>query len=216
MTRKSCVAVPLVGWAKSVGSVVTNARAVSSCPGRVVARFPVLMALLVGAFCLSDMAAAADVPFTTEHTVDGTFDGAISVYAADVDGDGDTDVLGAAYDADEITWWENTTGDGTTWTERTIDAAFDGAISVYAADVDGDGDTDVLGAADIDGEITWWENTAGAGTTWAEHTIAAALNFASSVYAADVDGDGDTDVLGAAQGDDAITWWENTAGDGST
>jgi len=38
------------------------------------------------------------------------FDGACSVHAADMDGDGDMDVLGAAYLADDITWWENTDG----------------------------------------------------------------------------------------------------------
>jgi len=33
--------------------------------------------------------------------------GAVSVYAADMDGDGDMDVLGAAIDADDIIWWES-------------------------------------------------------------------------------------------------------------
>ena len=150
------------------------------------------------------------------HTVDGAVDGAISVFAADVDGDGDTDVLGAASAADEIIWWENTAGDGSAWTEHTIGAAFDEAYSVYAADVDGDGDTDVLGAARTADDITWWENTAGDGSAWTEHTIAGAFGGANSVYAADVDGDGDTDVLGAADAANDITWWENTAGDGLT
>ena len=43
-----------------------------------------------------------------EHTVDGTFDYAQSVYSADVNGDGYTDVLGAACTADDITWWDLT------------------------------------------------------------------------------------------------------------
>ena len=97
-------------------------------------------------------------PTWTEHTVDGTFDNATSVFAADVDGDGDMDVLGAAFGDDEIAWWENTAGDGTAWTEHTVDGAFDGAFSVYATDVDGDGDMDVLGAAFFAGGIAWWES----------------------------------------------------------
>jgi len=150
----------------------------------------------------------------TEHTVDGAFDGAASVYAADVDGDGDTDVLGAANSADAVVWWENTDDVGTTWTEHTVDEVFDG-LSVYAADVDGDGDADVLGAAFATGDITWWENANGAGTSWTEHTVDGAFSGAGAVYAADVDGDGDTDVLGAAQNADDITWWENTDGTGT-
>jgi hypothetical protein len=39
-----------------------------------------------------------------------------------------------------------------------VDAWFSGAFSVYAADVDGDGDMDVLGAACYDDAITWWES----------------------------------------------------------
>jgi hypothetical protein len=152
----------------------------------------------------------------TEHSVDDNFDGAYSVYAADMDGDGDLDVLGAGHAADEITWWENTAGNGTAWTEHNVDDSFDDARSVYAADMDGDGDLDVLGAARGDDDITWWENTAGDGTAWTEHSVDDNFSGAISVYSADVDGDGDMDVLGAALDTDAITWWENTAGDGST
>ena len=156
------------------------------------------------------------IPTWTVHTVDGSFNGARSVYAADVDGDGDMDVLGAACEANDIAWWENTTGDGTAWTERTVDGTFDSAWTVYAADVDGDGDMDVLGAAYLDDAIAWWENTAGDGTSWTERTVDGAFVGAISVYAADVDGDGDMDVLGAALMDDDIAWWENTAGDGTS
>ncbi len=151
----------------------------------------------------------------TEHTVDGEFDGAISVYATDVDGDGDTDVLGAAVNADDITWWENANGIGTVWMEYTVDGDFDYASSVYATDVDGDGDTDVLGAAGVADDITWWENTNGIGTVWMEHTVDGDFDAARSVYATDVDGDGDTDVLGAANFANDITWWENTNGIGT-
>ena len=152
---------------------------------------------------------------TEKITVDGDFDGATSVYSADVDGDGDLDIIGAAAGADDITWWENTAGDGSAWTKHVIDGDFDGATSVYAADVDGDGDLDVLGAANSADDITWWENTAGDGSSWTEHVIDGDFDGATSVYAADVDGDGDVDVIGASANDAGITWWENTAGDGS-
>ncbi len=152
----------------------------------------------------------------TEHTVDGSFGGATSVYAADMDGDGDLDILGTASTADDITWWENTNGAGTSWTEHTVDGSFDSARSVYAADMDGDGDLDILGAASTADDITWWENMNGSGTSWTEHTVDGSFNGAYSVYAADVDGDGDIDILGAAYFGDDITWWENTNGAGTS
>jgi uncharacterized repeat protein (TIGR01451 family) len=166
--------------------------------------------------------AARDVPFPSEHPVDQEFDGAESVYVADMDGDGDLDMLGAAIVADDIAWWENTAGDGGAWTEHPVDTDFDGARSVHAADVDGDGDLDVLGAAWKDDDIAWWKNNGpctgpdGACTTWISYTVDIDFDGATSVHAADMDGDGDLDVLGAADEADDIAWWENTAGDGSS
>ena len=34
----------------------------------------------------------------------------------------DLDVIGAAEEADDVSWWENTAGDGSAWTEYPIDA----------------------------------------------------------------------------------------------
>ena len=149
-----------------------------------------------------------DGPGSIKHTVDGDFYGARSVYAADVDRDGDMDVVGASPWVDEVAWWENTAGDGTVWTKHLV-ASFDGALSVYATDVDGDGDIDVLGAGARANRFAWWENTAGDGAVWLEHPLDGSFECAASVYAADVDGDGDVDILGAAVNDNSITWWEN-------
>jgi hypothetical protein len=147
-----------------------------------------------------------------KHTIDTNFNGACSVYACDVDGDGDIDILGAAYVADDITWWENDGSEG--FTEHTIDASFNGATSVYACDVDGDGDIDILGAAYVADDITWWENDGNESFT--KHTIDTNFNGAFSVYACDVDGDGDIDILGAAAGDNKIAWWENDGNESFT
>jgi len=140
-----------------------------------------------------------------KHTIDYAFDGAISVYATDVDGDGDVDVLGIADLADDIAWWEN---DGSqNFTKYTIDGSFSGASSVYAIDVDGDGDVDVLGAAELADDIAWWENDGS--ENFSKHIVDGEFNGAISVYATDVDGDGDVDVLGAARLAHDIAWWEN-------
>jgi len=147
----------------------------------------------------------------TEYTVRADFDGATSVYAIDLDDDGDVDVLGAALVADDIIWWEND-GDEN-FTEHTIDSTFDGAYAIYAIDINGDSAIDVLGAARFDDDITWWENDGGNPPSFTEHTIEGDFDGAASVYAIDLDDDGDVDVLGAAMLADDITWWEN---DGST
>ncbi len=152
----------------------------------------------------------------TKHILDDDFDGASSVYATDLDGDGDVDVLGAAYDADDLAWWENLNGKGTSWTKHTLHYSFNGAWSVNAADVDGDGDVDVLGAAEQDDDITWMENIDGIGLSWIAHTVEGDFEGATSVHPIDFDGDGDVDLLGSAVRADDITWWENTDGTGTS
>ena len=109
-------------------------------------------AVLLAGLLIALPVTAIEVPFLTEHAIDSSSD-AFSVAAADVDGDADLDVLVAAGGDDSISWWENTAGDGSAWTEHTIDAAFAGARSVAAADVEGEGDLDVLGAANGDDAI---------------------------------------------------------------
>ncbi len=152
----------------------------------------------------------------TKHTIQTDFSASSSVAVADIDGDGDNDVVGAADFDSTVAWWENTAGDGSAWTRRDLATNFDGASSVHVADVDGDGDPDVFGAAYVDGEVAWWDNTAGNGTTWQKRTIDAGFGTAISVFGADIDGDGDQDVIGASFVDDDVAWWENTAGDGTT
>ncbi|MBD3165892.1 T9SS type A sorting domain-containing protein, partial [bacterium] len=136
----------------------------------------------------------------TQHTVDAGFTpdpDDDSIHAADVDGDGDIDILGAAGLSNSITWWENTNGDGSSWSSRPVTTEFGGARAVYATDMDSDGDVDVLGSAFDDDRIAWWENTAGTGLSWEEHAVLNSLDGARGVFAADLDGDNDVDILSA-------------------
>ena len=51
----------------------------------------------------------SQIPFA-HHTIAGgelSIEGVNSVYAIDIDGDTDIDVLSASYDDDKITWFEN-------------------------------------------------------------------------------------------------------------
>ena len=73
------------------------------------------------------------------------------------------------------------------FTENIISTSADGANSVYATDVDGDGDMDVLSASYVDDKIAWYENNGAQGFT--EQVITTNADYARSVYATDVDGD---------------------------
>ena len=92
----------------------------------------------------------------TAHNISTSAEYAYSVYAADMDGDGDIDVLSASENDDKIAWYENDGSESVT--THTITTIADYAVSVYAADVDGDGDMDVLSASSNDNKIAWYEN----------------------------------------------------------
>jgi hypothetical protein len=140
--------------------------------------------------------------------------GAASVYAADLDGDGDMDALSASVNDDKIAWYENTDGKGTFGAQKVITTEADVAVSVHAADLDNDGDFDVLSASSRDGKIAWYENTDGRGTFGSQRVITTDSGFYyMKVLAADVDGDGDIDVLSSSGSYDTnyrIAWYENT------
>ncbi len=148
----------------------------------------------------------------TPHTITTGTNGAHSVYAVDVDGDGDIDVLSASEVDSKISWYENDGNEN--FTPHTITTGANTASSVYAIDVDGDGDIDVLSASILDDKIAWYENDGN--EIYTPHTITTSANVAHSVYAIDVDGDGDIDVLSASLSDDKIAWYENDGNENFT
>ena len=168
--------------------------------------------LLVSSLALS---ASAQDRFGPEKLVAGRAVGPMSLFAADLDGDGDQDVLSASSGDDKIAWYENVGGPGTAMPQRVISALTDGPRSVYAADLDGDGDPDVLSASWYDDKIAWYENVDGRGVFGHQRVIDDTVWGADSVLAADLDGDGDEDVLAASFHDDEVVWYENLDGQGS-
>jgi hypothetical protein len=158
----------------------------------------------------------ADVAFAAHELACCAAQGAVSVYAADLDGDGDVDVLSASYSNDKIAWYENTDGKGTFGRQKVITTNVDSAKLVHAADLDGDGDVDVLSASYSDDKIAWYENTDGKGTFAPQRVITTSADGARSAYASDVDGDGDNDVVIAGYFlTSKIAWYENMDGKGT-
>ncbi len=145
----------------------------------------------------------------------GTSTGSVDrTRAVDLDGDGDLDVLFASRAQNTIGWCENTDGQGSFGPQRVITRAGNGPRSVFAGDLDGDGDLDVLSSSqgpDSPGtsSIDWYENTDGTGNFGAGHAITRNVELARCAHAADLDGDGDLDVISASGRDSKIAWYEN-------
>ena len=131
----------------------------------------------------------------------GCFNHVKDVFTGDVNGDGHLDVLsanaGSIHDTGSIAWYQN---DGeANFTTHIIHQDNDGARRVYAADLDADGDLDVLSASQFTNKIEWYENDGE--ENFAVSLLDGAAGGAYDVHAADMDGDGDLDVLGTAPSD---------------
>ncbi|MEM1182252.1 MAG: FG-GAP-like repeat-containing protein [Acidobacteriota bacterium] len=144
----------------------------------------------------------------TKQNIDTNFE-TENPFPVDIDGDGDLDVLGTNYFADDVVWWSNNNGSGTSWTERTIDGNFDGASEVIGADIDGDGDMDVVARALNADDVAWWSNNNGSGTSWTKRTIETNADGSKGLEVADINGDGHLDVVVVAGFQDRVTWWQN-------
>src|SRR5437667_10690435 len=90
-----------------------------------------LSALAVATLVTHD-AIAMEVPFGTQSVISSSADDAFSVFAADVDGDGDTDVLSASFNDDTIAWYENNGASPPTWTAQTVRASGGDTRSILA------------------------------------------------------------------------------------
>ena len=129
--------------------------------------------------------------------LDGGADGGESVFAADMDGDGDMDIVSASYSDDTIAWYENNGATDPSCSAANIATSADGATSVFVADMDNDGDMDIVSASFNDDAIAWYENNGAADPSFTAADIATSADNPYSVFAADMDNDGDMDIVSA-------------------
>lgn len=138
------------------------------------------------------------------------------IVAADIDGDGRLDIL-AMSDRHGLFWYKIPADPTKTWQKHKIGEAVHGGIDPRgAADIDGDGDIDVVRSN------VWLENETGKGTKWVEHRNidfgqpASRFPFMTKTWVVDLDEDGDNDIV-QAEGDCAsgrVAWHQNTDGKG--
>ena len=150
-------------------------------------------------------------PATQLTTVIGSY--VRDICLADIDGDGDQDIVGTVPNNDEVVWYKNNllAGFGA---QQVISANAPDAEAVVAADLDGDGDQDVVIAAPGASKVFWKRNGVIGGptpfVTWgADRVLTTTADVLRELHVADVDNDGDLDILAGAasvggNGEDAV------------
>jgi hypothetical protein len=133
--------------------------------------------------------------------------GAKSIYPIDLDGDSDIDVLVSNDYTDEISWYEN---DGAQNFTQHIIYTGNAPHKVHAADLNGDGNMDIIASFYSGGNsIFWFENDGNQSFT--EKTVDSYISAPQNVYTADMDNDGDLDVLSVSYNQGQVIWYENTS-----
>jgi len=154
--------------------------------------------------------------YGASHLIANTGPGNFSTshYPADFDGDGDTDIAVVFPGTNQISWYENTDDVGTTWVEHIVTTNSIVVNFVSAADLDNDGDIDLLATSGGDEMISWYENTDGTGNFSEGFNLNDFPENPESMYIADLDGDGDNDLLTSSRWDNELIWYKNLDGVG--
>ncbi|MBM83896.1 MAG: hypothetical protein CMJ78_25350 [Planctomycetaceae bacterium] len=134
----------------------------------------------------------------------------------DVDGDGHLDVVVVKNNHGDILWFRNsgTPKDGKLWKRHIIiKGTLPGAYDVALADFDKDGDLDVAASGwKRSPKFVWLENPGREklDQTWKSHDIATGLAEARAVRVADLNGDGNVDLLGTDTMGSLLVWYQNS------
>lgn len=153
----------------------------------------------------------------TQHNLDTNFPGARVAIAADLIPGGYLEVVAGNLGTDAIRMYEYDSQFGT-WSTTGIGTSAQYNFSVRAADVDEDGDLDLLATyGPTQNIITWFENN-GSGS-FTEHQITSTYINAADAELGDVDGDDILDIFGIAfigppniPNAENVNWWK---GDGT-
>lgn len=117
------------------------------------------------------------------------------VAAGDLDGDGFADIVGAVRNEDLLVWFRND-GTGRFGMEDTLSQGAEEPGEMRIVDIDGDGANDLVFMQDALDVLVWIRNEGGA--TFGQPQTITSTAFTSSFGTfdmADLDGDGDTDIL---------------------
>jgi hypothetical protein len=145
------------------------------------------------------------VPTFSDNTIDADLNGAVSIFASDLDQDGDVDVIGCSYVGSNLVWYQN--NGSQSFTKYTIDGSLDGAREAIAKDLDRDGDMDIIAIAYSGGKLAWYDNNGYQSFT--KTTIDGSIDGPIGIDAVDLDGDNDVDIILDAYTDDVLVWYEN-------
>lgn len=164
----------------------------------------------------NDLPPRGGTAWTAEPVGTGGLASATTLAAADLDRDGDLDLVAGDYPADTVAWFAND-GAGTYVRQADIATDVSGVAEVDTADLDGDGDVDVVAMGGVGNVLTWYANDGtGSFTPQPDVFTAGGAGHLRALAIGDIDDDGDVDLVLANVSTDTVTWFANDGAGGFT
>lgn len=113
---------------------------------------------------------------------------------ADIDNDGNLDLVALSTDNNELYWYKR---NGNDWTRTTIDGNAKGPTSCTVADIDSDGDLDIVLCSSADNKVFWYAQDDS--HEFSRRVVDADLAKPQDVKAVDFDNDDDIDLVVVAE-----------------
>jgi len=143
-----------------------------------------------------------------------------SIFVADMDNDGDKDILATNNDweilsggnrvhYDEVAWFENIDGFGTFSDRITLDSTIEGGADIRALDVDNDSDLDIITVSIFDNTLAWYENLDSGANFGSKQIISTQIAYGTSLHTDDLDNDNNVDILVSSIADGKIILVKN-------
>ena len=157
----------------------------------------------------------------------GTYGAPVAIYSnangvrfldvADADGDQDLDIFSSSYlsvVSGQFSWYKNTDGLGTFSQLKINDLDGNNATGIAVGDLNGDGAPDLVGCMYNSARVYWYRNLDSMGTFSSRITVTTGINGPFTVNIADLEGDGDNDLVVASEKDSKIGYLLNDGAGG--
>lgn len=161
-------------------------------------------------YCLVNPHEGTGTNWYARHIADLT--GARSPCSGDIDGDGDTDIAAVGFFSNQVVWFRNLTGTGSSWESCIILNGFKNPMAVDLSDFNQDGYPDMVVVSGYEG-MKVLINPGNGSSNWAVQTVS--QQNLSDVSCADIDSDGDADIVACSYMNSFLWWWENKDGSGT-
>lgn len=159
--------------------------------------------------CLANGQHARGQYFDEQMLLAGRMDGQWNTSTADLDGDGDEDILYVSRDNHKVYWISNKGGSFSGMHILPHNYFFPDQIE--AADLDQDGDLDVVVNFEFSSVLAWFENT-GKGNFTAAQAINSSAGMPSSFALHDLDADNRVDIVYTNTTNNEVAWHKNNGG----